>query len=93
MNSFIQKHAAVVMGVLSGFDRLVLRGRLPRLCRAAVMERYLWANRVLLKDFGKHVERVSEKLKQATAAAAQAQRRPVRSPSCARQMGGLSCAP
>jgi len=77
MNSFIQKHAKVVMGVLSGFDRLVLRGTLRDLCRAYVMDRYLWSIHVLLKDFGKHVERVTEKIKQATVAMAQGLNRPV----------------
>ncbi len=78
MKTFLQKHAKVVMGVLSGFDRLVLRGTLRDLCRTYVMNRYLWSNKVLFKDFGKHVESVTEKIKQATITMAQAQNRPVR---------------
>jgi hypothetical protein len=78
MNSFIQKHAKVVMGVLSGFDRLVLRGTLRDLFRVYVMERYLWFNQVLLKDFGRHVEGVTERIKQATVTMAQARNRPLR---------------
>ena len=31
MNAFLQRHAGSVLGVLSGFDRLVLRGHLRAL--------------------------------------------------------------
>ncbi|MBM3748421.1 MAG: hypothetical protein FJW34_21785, partial [Acidobacteria bacterium] len=42
------------------------------------MKRYLWANQILLKDFGSHVERVSRQLKQASLAEAEALGRPVK---------------
>ena len=41
------------------------------------MKRYLWANQVLLKDFGSHVERVSRRLKEASLTEAEAAGRPV----------------
>jgi hypothetical protein len=66
MNSFIQKHAASVTGILSGFDRLVLRGTIRSLCFAEGMMGYLWANRILLKEFGAHVAAVSERIKEAS---------------------------
>jgi hypothetical protein len=75
---FIAKHQDELSGVLSGFDRLVLSGSLPRLSYAEGMYQYLWAQQVLLKDFAKHVESVSQTLKDASLAEAQAAGRPVR---------------
>jgi hypothetical protein len=42
------------------------------------MKRYLWANQVLLKDFGAHVEKASRRLKEASLAEAEATGRPVK---------------
>jgi hypothetical protein len=63
--SFIQKHDHAVTGVLSGFDRLVLRGTLRALAYPKGMMRYLWAMGVLLKDFGRHVLDVTTRIKDA----------------------------
>jgi hypothetical protein len=41
------------------------------------MKSYLWQNRILLKDFGKHVEQTSQNLKAASLTAAQQAGRPV----------------
>ena len=65
-------------GTLSGFDRLVFRGTLRSIAHDEGMKRYLWANQVLLKDFGSHVERVSRRLKEASLAEAEALGRPVK---------------
>jgi hypothetical protein len=70
MKSFVQKHAAGVMGILSGFDRLVFRGSLREICYAEGMRRYLGAAGVLLKEFGAHVEAVTERIKAASLKAA-----------------------
>jgi hypothetical protein len=62
------------MGVVSGFDRLVLRGSLRRLnygwydqglkvLVATGMEQYLWTNKVLFKNYASYVKRISERLK------------------------------
>ncbi len=48
---FVAKHAAHVMGVLAGFDRLRLRGTLRTLYQPTVLLRYLYLCRVLLKGF------------------------------------------
>jgi hypothetical protein len=77
MNAFVQKHSAVVTGVLSGFDRLVFRGTLRGLHGIPVMEQYLRTVGVLLKDFGKHVQRATGWIKQATIAQAAAAGRPL----------------
>src|SRR5262249_40089457 len=64
-------------GTLSGFDRLVFRGHLRSIGNAQGMMNYLWTNHVFLKDFGGHVEKVTERLKEASLAEAKASRRPV----------------
>ena len=78
MHEFIAKHQDKLTGTLSGFDRLVFRGTLRSIAHDKGMKRYLWANQVLLKDFGSHVERVSSRLKEASLAEAEAVGRPVK---------------
>src|SRR5882672_2793771 len=78
MHEFIAKHRDKITGTLAGFDRLVFRGTLRSIAHDQGMKRYLWANQVLLKDFGSHVERVSRRLKEASLAEAEALGRPVK---------------
>jgi hypothetical protein len=78
MQEFIAKHKEEIAGVLSGFDRLVFRGTLRSISYAEGMMGYLWAKQVRLTEFGKHVLRVSERLKQACKAKAEALGRPVK---------------
>ncbi len=52
MQEFTAKYADKIQGVLSGFDRLVFRGSLRKICHPFGMEGYLWAVRVPLKEFG-----------------------------------------
>jgi hypothetical protein len=74
MKKFIEKYRDEVNGVLSGFDRLVFRGSLRRLNQgiwskslevflALGMEQYLSQNSILMKDYGRHVKRVSDSIK------------------------------
>lgn len=77
MKEFIAKFGDQINGVLSGFDRLVFRGHLRGIAYVAGMKRYLWANQVLLKNFGEHADQVTGRLKEASLAAAKAQQRPV----------------
>ncbi len=70
MQKFIAKHRERISGVLSGFDRLVLRGTLRSIPHTHGMNQYLWSNQILLKDFGSHVEQVSQRLKAASLAEA-----------------------
>ena len=51
MQQFIAKYQDQIQGVISGFDRLVLRGSLRRLTFQRGMEEYLWQNHVLFKDY------------------------------------------
>jgi hypothetical protein len=77
MHEFIAKHQDKIAGTLAGFDRLVFRGHLRSISHPQGMMSYLWTNQVLLKNFGAHVEKVTERLKQASLAEAKASRRPV----------------
>ena len=74
MQQFIDKYRDQIVGVLSGFDRLVFRGSLRRLNAsrfdptrqivvAKGMEEYCWQNQILFKNYGDYVRRTSEKLK------------------------------
>ena len=77
MNEFIAKHQDKVAGTLSGFDRLIFRGHLRSIGHPQGMMNYLWTNQVLLKNFGDHVEKVTERLKEASLAEARACGRPM----------------
>jgi hypothetical protein len=78
MHEFIAKHQDKIAGTLSGFDRLVLRGTLRSITFVDGLRHYLHANDVLLKDFGSHVEGVSQKLKEASENEAKELGRPVK---------------
>src|SRR2546426_11198020 len=80
VQQFIGKHQDQIAGVLSGFDRLVLRGTLRSIAYGQGMSQYLRASQVLLKDFGSPVEQVSQCLKAASLAEVVAAGRPVRYP-------------
>ena len=66
MNDFIARYSQQISGVLSGFDRLVLRGNLTGLNHEVGMKGYLWASGVAWKDYAQHVEKVSQRLKKAS---------------------------
>ncbi len=74
---FLQRHAADVLGMISGFDRLRLRGTLRLIANAAGMQTFLSRAGVLLKDFAHYVEAVTARVKQATEGVATAAHRPV----------------
>jgi len=75
---FIARHSAAVIGVLSGFDRLVLRGTLRSLAHHAGMSVYLSTVRVLLKSFAQYAMKLSDELKEASQAVALEAGRPIR---------------
>lgn len=77
MHPFLERHAPDVLGMLSGFDRLRLRGTLRRIANVQGMGTFLTEQRVLLKDFGEYVDHVTTEVKRATEAVATAASRPV----------------
>ncbi len=78
MNEFIAAYTDQIAGTLSGFDRLVFRGTLRQIAYPFGLQGYLWANQVLLKDFGDHAQRISESVKTAALQEIVATGRPVR---------------
>lgn len=77
MNEFVQRNASSVIGMLSGFDRLLFRGTLRRIANAAGLSSFLSYTGVLLKDFGDHSMELTEHVKEASLAVAEAAGRPV----------------
>jgi len=76
MDQFIQKYRGKVTGVLSGFDRLVLKGTIRFLSYTAGMMNFLYDMGILLKDFGEYVQKTTEQLREASYEAAQRLNRP-----------------
>ena len=70
MNQFVQRNASAVIGILSGFDRVLFRGTLQRLATAAGLQSFLCSTGVLLKDFGEHSEKATQQVCQASEAVA-----------------------
>jgi hypothetical protein len=66
MNTFLQRFGNLVLGILSGFDRLICRGKLCALYSPEGMNIYLDANKILRKDFELHTKAVTAKILQAS---------------------------
>ena len=64
MQRFLDQHKERIVGVLSGFDRVLLRGTLRCLEYQDGIEAFLATHRVLLKNFGKYAQGLSEEVKQ-----------------------------
>jgi len=77
MQSFIQRHGDLVIGMLNGFDRLRFRGSKRLLCNVGGMYSYLWQAHVLLKDFKDYAMSLTEQLRRATVRVAEAAGRPL----------------
>ena len=88
MQEFIEKYSDRIAGVLSGFDRLVLRGS-PRVLDisywdgsrgirvAEGMQEFLWRSGIPFKHYGDYVSKVSERVKKASIQPYEAARLPV----------------
>jgi hypothetical protein len=76
MERFLQQHREDVMGVLSGFDRLLFRGTLRSISYADGLDRFLGAARVKYKEFGRFAAKLSDRLKDRAEAMALAAGRP-----------------
>jgi hypothetical protein len=77
METFLQRHGGSVTGTLSGFDRVRFRGTLRLVANAAGMGAFLRYSGILLKDFARYVQDVTNQVREATEALAAAARRPV----------------
>ena len=66
MKTFLQRFGGIVLGVLSGFDRLVFKGKLRQLYSKDGMDCYMAANHLLLKEFRAHAKSVTEQVLKAS---------------------------
>ena len=76
--AFLDRFGHCLTGVLSGFDRVRLRGTLRHLFQPTVMEAYLNVCHVLIKDFGTFAQGLTARLKAAASATAEQAGRPFR---------------
>lgn len=67
LRRFLAAHGADVTGVISGYDRLRLRGSLRHLYQPSFMFRYLCAAGVRLKDFAGFVSGLTNRVSAASA--------------------------
>jgi hypothetical protein len=74
---FLNRFGDKILGTLWGFDRLRLRGTLRHLFQPTVMEAYLNACGVLIKDFGAFAQKLSAQVRSAAYKLAQKLERPV----------------
>src|ERR1700751_1381869 len=70
MKTFLQRFAGLVLGVLSGFDRLVFKGKLREMYAPQGMDHYLASNHILFTDFQRHMESVTRQVIEVSAAQA-----------------------
>jgi hypothetical protein len=77
MTSFLQRFGSQILGVLSGFDRIRLRGTLLRLANVAGLSGWLDSKGILLKDFDREAQALTQELREALETAAAEAGRPV----------------
>lgn len=77
MYSFVQQHLSSVIGWISGWDRMRLRGTLRLLANVSGMRAFLAYTGRLLKDFGQVALESSRLIRKASLEAAEAAHRPV----------------
>jgi hypothetical protein len=77
VQSFLQRHASEIKGVLTGFDRIRFRGSLRQLSYHEGLMKFLSAMSVLLKDFREWAQSLTEDLRSATQKLAQDAGRPI----------------
>lgn len=63
MEHFVKRHSSRIVGIITGFDRVLFRGNLSSICHLSGMDRFLASMRVLYKDFGKFAEMMSNEVK------------------------------
>jgi hypothetical protein len=66
MHSFLRRFAGVVRGVLSGLDRVFLRGTLRGIAYTKGLKSFLDFQHVLLKDFGDYSQQITQRLEEAS---------------------------
>ncbi|HEY2380738.1 MAG TPA: hypothetical protein VGK48_06090, partial [Terriglobia bacterium] len=77
MERFLRRHQDRIAGIISGFDRMRFTGTLRWMAHVEGMGKFLNSQGVLLKDFGKYVERLSDEIKEHAYRIAEKKGRPV----------------
>jgi hypothetical protein len=77
VNRLVEKYSKRIVGHLTGFDRLVMRGSIRNLAVTPLFESFLAHSKVLLKDFAAYVEGKSRQLKRASFSEAERTNRPI----------------
>lgn len=77
VGTFVARHAELVTGVLSGWDRVRLQGTLRSLYMPEIMQTYLWNAQVRWTQFKAHVCEVTDHIRTAAAQAAADAGRPM----------------
>jgi hypothetical protein len=88
MERFLVRHKDRVIGVLSGFDRVLFRGSLRSISYLSGMNKFLSSHGVLYKDFGRFAEGLSTRVKDHSKGVAEAAGRPwiyLQSPSASKE--------
>jgi hypothetical protein len=73
VKSFLLRFGAMIVSVLSGFDRLRFRGCSRLLCNVNGVNSYLYQHDLLLKEYAKHTEHLTQTLVRGTQALAKAE--------------------
>lgn len=63
MERFLERHRDRIVGVVSGFDRILFRGTLRSISYLEGLERFLKYHSILYKDFGRFAQGLSQALK------------------------------
>lgn len=63
MDTFVSIHQDEIIGTLSTFDRMIIKGHLTGFYPKGAFKRFLGKQGVLLKDFGTYVEGATQTLK------------------------------
>ena len=63
MERFLAQHSSRIVGVVSGFDRVLFRGTLRSISFVDGMDRFLASQRILYKDFGEFAGRVTARVR------------------------------
>jgi hypothetical protein len=76
MERFVTRHSDRIVGILSGFDRVLFRGTLRSISFVDGMDKFLSAQRVLYKDVATFAERVTQRIRTQAEALAERTGRP-----------------
>jgi hypothetical protein len=88
---FSHKFGSLIKSVLGGYDRLRFRGTLRPLFSPKWMRGYLCAAKILLKDFARHAQQVSQQIGERPLKTASGARPEKDSPEAAAPIGQYLC--